>query len=150
MKALYQIFQKQRKALELSIKKTKKCEQDIEGMERQIQEKTQHSFAQQGRIEALEQQREHLQSKHQRELENLALDIQEKKMINQRLNGELSEQNEVKKQMKTRIEEYEDKIKALIKEFEDESKKHIKEVNEIHEYYRAFKSRAQELETRID
>jgi len=52
--------------------------------------------------------------------------------------------------MKGRIEEYEDKIKKLIKEFEDESKKHIKEVNEIHEHYRSFKSKAQELEQRID
>lgn len=28
----------------------------------------------------------------------------------------------------------------MIKEFEEESKKHIKEVNELHEYYRGFKS----------
>lgn len=48
--------------------------------------------------------------------------------------------------MKGRIEEYEQKIKGLIKEFEDESKKHIKEVNDIHEYYRSYKSRASELE----
>jgi chromosome segregation ATPase len=52
--------------------------------------------------------------------------------------------------MKNRIEEYEDKIKNLIKEFEDESKKHIKEVNEIHEHYRSYKSKASELEQRID
>ena len=52
--------------------------------------------------------------------------------------------------MKSRIEEYEDKIKNLIKEFEDESKKHIKEVNQIHENYRSYKSKASELETRID
>jgi predicted nucleic acid-binding Zn-ribbon protein len=52
--------------------------------------------------------------------------------------------------MKSRIEEYEDKIKKLIKEFEDESKKHIKEVNELHEHYRSFKSKAQELDQRID
>ena len=44
--------------------------------------------------------------------------------------------------MKERLEEYEDKIKKLIKEFEDESKKHIKEVNEIHEHYRSYKSKA--------
>jgi hypothetical protein len=38
------------------------------------------------------------------------------------------------------MEEYENKIKKLIKEFEDESKKHIKEINEVHEYYRGYKS----------
>ena len=48
--------------------------------------------------------------------------------------------------MKQQNEEYEDKIKTLIKEFEDESKKHIKEVNEIHEHYRTYKTRAKELE----
>jgi hypothetical protein len=42
--------------------------------------------------------------------------------------------------MKKQIDEYENKIKKLIKEFEDESKKHIKEVNELHEYYRGYKS----------
>lgn len=42
--------------------------------------------------------------------------------------------------MKKQIEEQENKIKRLIKEFEDESKKHIKEINELHEYYRGFKS----------
>lgn len=51
--------------------------------------------------------------------------------------------------MKKQMEEYENKIKKLIKEFEDESKKHIKEINEVHEYYRGFKSSSQELEQRI-
>ena len=62
----------------------------------------------------------------------------------------MAESSDLKHQMKGRIEEYEDKIKKLIKEFEDESKKHIKEVNDIHEHYRSFKSKAQELEHRID
>jgi hypothetical protein len=51
--------------------------------------------------------------------------------------------------MKKQLDEYESKIKKLIKEFEDESKKHIKEINEIHEYYRGFKSSSLELEQRI-
>lgn len=51
--------------------------------------------------------------------------------------------------MKKQLEEYENKIKKLIKEFEDESKKHIKEVNELHEYYRGFKSSSLDLEQRI-
>ena len=48
--------------------------------------------------------------------------------------------------MKRQIDEYENKIKQLIKELEDESKRHIKETNEVHEYYRKFKSSAQELD----
>jgi soluble cytochrome b562 len=51
--------------------------------------------------------------------------------------------------MKRQLEEYENKIKMLIKELEDESKRHIKETNEVHDYYRGFKSSAQELDQRI-
>ncbi len=51
--------------------------------------------------------------------------------------------------MKKQVEEYENKIKKLIKEFEDESKKHIKEINDLHEYYRGYKSASFELEQRI-
>ena len=52
--------------------------------------------------------------------------------------------------MKQRIEDYEDKIKKLIKEFEDESKRHIKEINEVHNSYRGYKSKASEFEQRIE
>ena len=68
----------------------------------------------------------------------------------QRQQSQISDLQEVKNQVKQQNEEYEDKIKTLIKEFEDESKKHIKEVNEIHEHYRTYKTRAKELEQRID
>jgi hypothetical protein len=44
--------------------------------------------------------------------------------------------------MKRQVDEYENKIKMLIKELEDESKRHIKETNEVHEYYRGYKSSA--------
>jgi len=67
-----------------------------------------------------------------------------------RLQSEVSEATDQKLTLKSRLEEYEDKIKKLIKEFEEESKRHIKEVNEIHEHYRGFKTRAQELEQRIE
>jgi ferritin len=71
-------------------------------------------------------------------------------MVAHRLQNEVNESSELKNSMKLRIEEYEVKIKQLIKEFEDESKKHIKEVNDIHEHYRSYKSRAMELESRIE
>lgn len=67
-----------------------------------------------------------------------------------RFQSEVTEATDQKLTMKGRLEEYEDKIKKLIKEFEDESKRHIKEVNEIHEHYRGYKTRAQELEQRIE
>ena len=58
------------------------------------------------------------------------------------MQSQISDLSEFKQQIKSQNEEYEDKIKTLIKEFEDESKKHIKEVNEIHEHYRTYKTRA--------
>jgi hypothetical protein len=70
------------------------------------------------------------------------LEIQEKKLSNQRLQSQISDLSELKYSIKSQNEEYEDKIKTLIKEFEDESKKHIKDVNEIHEHYRTYKTRA--------
>lgn len=51
--------------------------------------------------------------------------------------------------LKNRLDEYEDKIKTLIKEFEDESKRHISEMSDTHEQYRGYKTKAQELEQRI-
>lgn len=104
----------------------------------------------QHKIEALEQQREGLQKKHQRDMESLNLEVQDKKLQVQRQQSQISDLQDVKNQVKQQNEEYEDKIKTLIKEFEDESKKHIKEVNEIHEHYRTYKTRAKELEQRID
>ena len=62
----------------------------------------------------------------------------------------MTEATDQKLTMKSRLEEYEDKIKKLIKEFVEECKRHIKEVNEIHEHYRGYKTRAQELEQRIE
>ena len=73
------------------------------------------------------------------------IELQEKRHMIARFQNEVSEATDQKLTMKSRLEEYEDKIKMLIKEFEDESKRHIKEVNEIHEHYRGFKTRAEEL-----
>lgn len=74
------------------------------------------------------------------------LELQEKRMVTQRLLNEANEAAKHKNSMKNRMEEYEDKIKKLIKEFADESMKHIKETNEIHSNYRGYKTRAEELE----
>jgi chromosome segregation ATPase len=89
-------------------------------------------------------------NKHQRELEAISLESQEKKLQVQRLQNELKEFQDNKYSMKGRLEDYEDKIKRMIKEFEEESKRHIKEVNDIHYQYRGYKTKSQELEQRID
>lgn len=76
-------------------------------------------------------------------------ELQEKRLTLQRFQNDLAEGSEQKLLLKNRLDEYEDKIKTLIKEFEDESKRHISEMSETHEQYRGYKTKAQELEQRI-
>ena len=57
-----------------------------------------------------------LQSKHQRELETVNIELQEKRHMVMRLNSEVSEATDQKLTMKSRLEEYEDKIKKDIEE----------------------------------
>jgi hypothetical protein len=139
---LFVIFTKQRKALELSIKKNKKFETDADIGDRNLQESNRIATSLQKKVDQLESQKELMQSKHQRELETVNIELQEKRHTLMRFQSEVSEATDQKLTMKGRLEEYEDKIKKLIKEFEDESKRHIKEVNETHEHYRGFKTRA--------
>lgn len=91
-----------------------------------------------------------MQQKHQRELEAVTMECQEKKLQVQRLQNDLKEFQDSKYSLKGRLEDYEEKIKKMIQEFEAESKRHIKEVNDIHYSYRGFKTKAQELEQRIE
>jgi chromosome segregation ATPase len=71
-------------------------------------------------------------------------------MMVQRLQNELKEGQDNKHSLKSRLEDYEDKIKKMIREFEEESKRHIKEVNDVHFQYRGYKTKAQELDQRIE
>ena len=91
LKALYTVFQKQRKALELSIKKNKKFQGDLEVSERSLSEQNQLNMSYQHKIEALEQQREGLQKKHQRDMESLNLEVQDKKLQVQRQQSQISD-----------------------------------------------------------
>jgi adenylate kinase family enzyme len=55
-----------------------------------------------------------IHSKHQRELEAVNLECQEKKLQVQRLQNELKESQDNKYSMKNRLEDYEEKIKKMI------------------------------------
>ena len=79
----------------------------------------------------------------------MEIELDDKRQLVKRYENEFKDIGNSKLVMKKQIDEYEHKIKKLIKEFEDESKKHIKEVNELHEYYRGYKSSSQDLESRI-
>ena len=91
-----------------------------------------------------------MQQRHRQEVENLSHELQEKRLTLQRFQNDLAEGSEQKLMLKNRLDEYEDKIKTLIKEFEDESKRHIGEMSDTHEQYRGYKTKAQELEQRIE
>jgi hypothetical protein len=94
----------------------------------------------------LEHDREILLNKHKRDKEQLESDLDERRQIIKRYENEFKDISNQKILFQRQMEEYEHKIKALIKELEDESKRHIKETNEVHEYYRGYKSSSQELE----
>jgi hypothetical protein len=47
------------------------------------------------------------------------------------------------------VAEYEAKIKELLGELEQQSKRHMREVGELHDHYIGYKSKAAELQARV-
>lgn len=72
----------------------------------------------------------------------MEIELSDKRQLIKRYENDFKEVSNQKILIKRQLDEYENKIKMLIKELEDESKRHIKETNEVHEYYRGFKSSA--------
>ena len=77
------------------------------------------------------------------------MEIEEKKMANQRLQNEMKESMEHNNSLQNKLDEYIEKYKKQIDIFEEKSMKHIKDTNEIHGHYRGYKTKAIELEARI-
>lgn len=77
------------------------------------------------------------------------MEIEEKKMANQRLQNEMKESLEHNSSLQNKLDEYIEKYKKQIDIFEEKSMKHIKDTNEIHGHYRGYKTKAIELEARI-
>eukprot|EP00347_Sterkiella_histriomuscorum_P003379 403364524 len=149
LKSLFVLFTQQRKALELSIQKSKKLDEDnarLEQRNKNLEEQHKMFYS---RIEQLEQDREVLLAKHKRDKDQLQQEVEEKRHILKQYELEYKEIGNQKLMMKKQLDEYENKIKKLILEFEEESKKHIRELNEVHEQYRGYKTTSMELEQRI-
>ena len=78
------------------------------------------------------------------------MEIEEKKMTNMRLKVELKETNESNYMVQKKLDDYIEKYKRQIDIFEDKSLKHIQETNEIHAQYRGHKTKAIDLEQKIN
>lgn len=149
LKSLFALFTQQRKALEVSIGKTKKLEDDNCRLEQRNKNLEDQQKVVMKRVEQLEGDREMLVNKHRRDREQLEQDMEDKRQLVKKYEAEFKDVANQKIIMKKQLDEYEMKIKKLIMEFEEESKKHIRELNEVHEQYRGYKSTSLELEQRI-
>ncbi len=149
LKSLFTLFTQQRKALEISVQKTKKLEEDNVALLAKNKQLEEQAAAHRKRCEQLEQDREMLVMKHRRDREQVEQEVEERRQQVRKQEAELKEVGTQKLVMKKQLDEYEVKVKKLILEFEEESKKHIRELNEVHEQYRGYKSASLDLESRI-
>lgn len=130
------LFTQQRKALEVSIQKSKRLEEDNMRMEQRNHNLEEQHKMFYSRIEQLEADREMLIGKHRKDKEHLEHEVEDKRLIIKKYEAEFRDTSTHKQHMKKQMDEYELKIKRLIIEFEEEAKKHIKELNEVHEQCR--------------
>lgn len=84
LKQLFILFTKQRKALELSIKKNKKFEFEQQTHESVLKEKERTTLELRHKVDQLESQKELMQQRHRQEVENLSHELQEKRLTLQR------------------------------------------------------------------
>lgn len=148
-KSLLSAFTTQRKALEVSITKNKRYEEQLMSLQTKNRDYTGQQALYTIQIDTLENDNKNLNQRLKREREALQIELEDKKAIILRYSAEVKEVTAQKASLKSQIDEYERKIKSLIAELEQQSKRHMKEVNEVHETYMKFKSQAAELKTRI-
>jgi hypothetical protein len=144
------MFQKQRKALELSIKKNRKFEFEQTTFDRQLAEKDRVLAQLKKKLETHESSLELAGAKHRAEMDSLQREVNERQATQARLAQELRSTTQANESLKVRLDDYEKKVKDQINEIEDISKRHINEIATVHEKYRGFKSKATELQARIE
>ncbi len=133
LKSLFALYTEQRKALQVSIAKSKRLEEDNQRLETAKTAQDDQVRALTRKIEQMDQERELLAARHRRERESIETEMEEKRQLVKKLEGDVKEATSGKSLMKKQIDEYESKVKKLIYEFEETSKKHIRELNEVHE-----------------
>jgi len=149
LKSLFVLFTQQRKALEVSIAKGKKLEDDngqLQQRNRNLEEQHKMFYA---RIEQLEHDRETLVSKHKKDKELLDQEIEDGRTLHKKLEFDLRDALNQKLALRRQVEEYELKIKRMIIEFEEQARKHIRELNDAYEQVRLHQAKTLDLEQKL-
>lgn len=129
LKSLFALFTQQRKALEVSIKKTKQLEEEKKGFDQFKKGQDEQIKHLHQKVQQLETEKEIMQNQHRRNKEQIELELDEKKHAFKKYEQDFKDLNHQKVQMKKQMDDYESKIRQLIKENEQESKRHIAEMN---------------------
>lgn len=133
LKSLFAVFTQQRKALEVSIQKTRRLEEDSQKLDTRNKTLEEQAKGHQRKVDQLEQERDALSAKFKREKDALETELDERRQSVKKYEQDFKEWSSQRIVMKKQLDEYESKIKRLILEFEETSKRHIKELNDVHE-----------------
>ena len=115
---LLKAFTMQRKALEVSIKKNKRYENEMQSLTQKNREILTVNQTQMAQIEQLESDQRLLKSRFRKERDSLETELEDKKGLVSRYSADLKEMAAQKMHLKAQIDEYEGKIKMLISELE--------------------------------
>lgn len=146
---MFTVFTTLRKALVVSVQKTKKFEHENKSLASERRNFEQQKWGLQQQIEQLEGEQMTIKNRLRKDKEQLESELDNKKLMLMRNQASVAELTAQKESMKGQVDEYEAKIKKLISELETESKMHIQKVNELHEHYMGYKSESAELQARV-
>lgn len=149
MKKLLSQFLVQRKALEVSISKNKKMQEDLSSIKARQMELDEGKKMHSRQVENFEEEIIGLKSRFRKEKESLEAELQEKRHLTQRQTAEIKDLNSKISNFRVREDEYEAKIKNLWSDQEKKSKSYQKDIQSIHENYRGVTSTAAEMEARL-
>lgn len=91
LKSLFALFTQQRKALEISIQKTKKYEEENLKLDARSKTLEEQSKGHNRRVELLEQERDMLVQKHRKDREHLESELDDKKQVVKKYESEFKE-----------------------------------------------------------
>ena len=128
MKKLLSQFLVQRKALEVSIHKNKKMQEELNQIKAKQMEFDENKKMHSRQVENFEEEIVSLKSRFRKEKESLEAELQEKRHATQRQTAEIKDLNSKIGAFRAREEEYEAKIKNLWSDQEKKSKAYQKDI----------------------
>jgi chromosome segregation ATPase len=99
--ALIKVFSNQRKALQVSISKSKRFEDQATQLAKKNQELAQQNSSLTGQVDSLEQDLKKIQSRFKKERELLEIEIEDKKGVVMRCSADIAEITSQKQSLKT-------------------------------------------------